>query len=119
MTHPFHPLAGQELEFVKRRKSWQLDRVYVYDTAGELVSLPAEWTDVVAPDPFVVVSAGRSPFHIGGWRSWPTWLWGLRPIARPVSSELRRECPVDSVMGRADCAGVATVDPGYRSWWGT
>jgi len=66
VTHPFHPLAGQELEFVKRRKSWQLDRVYVYDTAGELVSLPVEWTDVVALDPFVVVSGGRSLFHIGG-----------------------------------------------------
>ena len=28
------------------------------------MSLPAEWTDVVAPDPFVVVSRGRSPFHL-------------------------------------------------------
>ena len=28
------------------------------------MSLPAEWTDVVAPDPFVVVSQGRSPFHL-------------------------------------------------------
>jgi len=28
------------------------------------VSLPAEWTDAVALDPFVVVSAGRSPFHL-------------------------------------------------------
>ena len=66
VTHPFHPLAGRELEFVKRRKNWQADRVYVYDPAGELVSLPAEWTDAVAPDPFVVVSAGRSPFHLAG-----------------------------------------------------
>ncbi|MGH9187333.1 MAG: DUF5372 family protein [Acidimicrobiales bacterium] len=64
VTHPFHPLAGQEFEFVKRRKNWRADRVYIYDAADELVSLPAEWTDVVAPDPFVVVSAGRSPFRI-------------------------------------------------------
>ena len=28
------------------------------------MSVPAEWTDLVAPDPFVMVSAGRSPFHI-------------------------------------------------------
>jgi hypothetical protein len=66
VTHPFHPLAGEELEFVKRRKNWRADRVYVFDAAGELVSLPAEWTDVVAADPFVVVAAGRSPFHIAG-----------------------------------------------------
>jgi len=62
----FHPLAGWELELVKRRKNWRADRVYVYDPAGELVSLPAEWTDVVAQDPFVVVSAGRMPFHLEG-----------------------------------------------------
>ena len=66
MTHPFHPLAGREFEFVKRRKNWRQDRVYVYDGAGKLVSLPAEWTDAVAADPFVVVSAGRSPFHVEG-----------------------------------------------------
>jgi hypothetical protein len=66
VTHPFHPLAGQEFEFVKRRKNWQLDRVYFYDGGGALVALPAEWTDAVAADPFVVVSAGRSPFHVDG-----------------------------------------------------
>jgi len=66
VTHPFHPLAGGEFEFVKRRKNWRADRVYFFDGAGELVALPAEWTDVVAADPFVVVSAGRSPFHVEG-----------------------------------------------------
>lgn len=62
MTLPFHPLSGQE--FVKRRKNWRLDRVYFYDGAGELVSLPAAWTDVVDLDPFVIVAAGLSAFHI-------------------------------------------------------
>ena len=66
MTHPFHPLAGLEFEFVKRRRNWQQDRVYFYDRKGELVSLPAEWTDVVAADAFVVVAAGRAPFHLAG-----------------------------------------------------
>jgi hypothetical protein len=66
VSHPFHPLFGQELEFVKRRRNWRQDRVYVYDRDGELLSLPAEWTDAVAPDAFVVVAAGRSPFHVAG-----------------------------------------------------
>ena len=66
VTHPFHRLAGQEFEFVKRRKNWQADRVYFYDDGGALVVLPAEWTDAVAADPFVVVSAGRSPFPLDG-----------------------------------------------------
>jgi hypothetical protein len=66
VTHPFHPLFDQELEFVKRRRNWRADRVYVFDPNGVLLSLPVEWTDVVAEDPFVVVAAGRSPFHIAG-----------------------------------------------------
>jgi Family of unknown function (DUF5372) len=37
-------------------------RVYVFGDAGELVSLPAEWTDLAPADPFVVVAAGRAPF---------------------------------------------------------
>ena len=66
MTHPFHPWAGRELEFVKRRNNWRADRVYVRDDGGALVSLPAEWTDVVVEDPFVVVAGGRAPFHLEG-----------------------------------------------------
>ena len=66
VTHPFHPLFAHELEFVKRRRNWQADRVYVIDPNGLLLSLPVEWTDVVAEDPFVVVAAGRSPFHTAG-----------------------------------------------------
>jgi uncharacterized protein DUF5372 len=66
VTHRFHPLAGREFEFVKRRRNWRQDRVYIHDDAGKLVSLPAEWTDVVAEDPFVVVAAGGSPFHVEG-----------------------------------------------------
>jgi hypothetical protein len=64
VTHRFHPLFGQDLEFVKRRRNWDADRVYVFDREGELVSLPVEWTDVVAEDPFVVIAAGRCPFRI-------------------------------------------------------
>ncbi len=64
VTHPFQTLAGQRLEFVKRRTNWSVDRVYVYDLASKLVSRPVEWTDLMAPDPFLVVADGRSPFHI-------------------------------------------------------
>lgn len=66
MTHPFHPLFGQELEFVKRRRNWRADRVYVFAGGASLLSLPVEWTDVAGEDPFVVVAAGRSAFHTSG-----------------------------------------------------
>lgn len=62
--HPFHPLCGQEFEFVSRRNNWGEDRVCFHDEHGELKSLPAAWTDVVEPDLFVTVAAGRSPFRV-------------------------------------------------------
>ncbi len=80
VTHPFHPLAGGEFEFVKRRRNWRADRVYFYAPAGELVALPAEWTDAVAADPFVVVAAGRAPFHIDG-------LLGLSELVARLAAE--------------------------------
>ena len=63
VTHRFHPLFGRELEFVKRKKNWACDLVYVYDQDGDLVTVPAVWTDMAAEDPFVVMSAGRTAFR--------------------------------------------------------
>ena len=65
MTHRFHPLFGRELEFVKRRRNYGDDLVYVYGVDGELLPLPARWTDAVPPDPFVEAAAGRAPFRTG------------------------------------------------------
>ena len=66
MTHPFHPLAGQDFEFVACRQNWGEDRVHLHDETGQLFSLPAGWTDVAAADPFVVIAAGRCPFTTDG-----------------------------------------------------
>lgn len=60
VTHRFHPLFGRQFEFVKRRRNWSDDRVYVYGEHGELCALPVAWTDLAPEDPFVVVAAGRS-----------------------------------------------------------
>ncbi|WP_082871035.1 DUF5372 family protein [Nocardia terpenica] len=66
MTHRFHPLFGQEFEFVEHRLNWGEDRVSMRDEQGVLFSLPAGWTDVPAPDPFVVIAEGRCPFTTPG-----------------------------------------------------
>ncbi len=66
MTHPFHPLHGRDFEFVVCRQNWGEDRVHLHDENGQLFSLPAGWTDVAAPDPLVVVAAGRCPFTTDG-----------------------------------------------------
>lgn len=64
MTHPFHPLFGREFDLLTYRHNWGEDRVIFHDESGELTSMPAAWTNAVADDPFVVVSAGRSYFRV-------------------------------------------------------
>ncbi len=63
VTHPFHPLHGREFRLATYRHNWSESRVYYHDPRGKLTSLPAEWTDIAPPDPFVVISAGRSAFR--------------------------------------------------------
>ena len=76
MTHPFHPLSGQDFEFVAYRQNWGEDRVHLHDENGQLFSLPAGWTDVAAADPFVVIAAGRCPFTTDGLLAWLIWSTG-------------------------------------------
>jgi len=45
------------------RHNWGEDRVYFHDDDERLTSVPSAWTSMSAADPFVVVSAGRSPFR--------------------------------------------------------
>lgn len=64
VTHPFHPLAGAEFDLAFHRHNWGEDRVYFFDERGVLRGIPAAWTDRAAPDPFVVMAAGRCPFRV-------------------------------------------------------
>ena len=45
-------------------QAWGEHRVYFHKEGEHLVSVPATWTDVVAEDPVVRVSAGRSLFRV-------------------------------------------------------
>ncbi|MGH9247223.1 MAG: DUF5372 family protein [Acidimicrobiales bacterium] len=63
MTHPFHPWHGREFVFVALRQTWGEHRAFFLDDDGTLKSLPTAWTDAAAPDVFVAVAAGRSPFR--------------------------------------------------------
>jgi hypothetical protein len=64
VTHPFHPLLGQEFVFITARQTWGRWRVQYYDKLGVVRSLPASWTDAGVIDPFVVRAAGRSILHV-------------------------------------------------------
>src|ERR1035438_9357207 len=63
ITHPHHPLRGQKFKLITYRHNWGEDRVYFHNAEGCLSSIPAGWTTVVAPDPFVTVAGGRCLFR--------------------------------------------------------
>ncbi len=65
VTHPFHPLSGQQFELVAYRRSWG-NRAVVdcLDVEHRLVTIPLSWTDAAQEDPFVTLSAGRAHFRI-------------------------------------------------------
>jgi len=66
VIHPFHPLTGREFELVGYAHTWGEHRVFYREPGSEVVrSLPASWTDVEGPDPFVVLGEGRSYFRVG------------------------------------------------------
>ena len=60
MTHPHHPLHGQEFDLVTRGQNWREDRAWFHDRTGRLRCVPANWTDLVVDDPFNVVADGRA-----------------------------------------------------------
>ncbi len=65
MVHPFHPEHGREYELVGFAPTWGEQRVFFREPGGTRIrSMPAAWTDVEGPDPYLVVSAGRSNFRV-------------------------------------------------------
>ena len=64
ITHPFHPLFGREFDLVNVAHCWGDERVFYVDENDKVCALPARWTSVMADDPFVVISAGRSELRV-------------------------------------------------------
>ncbi len=64
VTHPFHPLYGQQFEVLTCRHNWGEYRVAFYETPDYVRALPAAWTSLVPPDPCVVLAAGRAVFLV-------------------------------------------------------
>ena len=64
VTHPFHPLYGQQFEILNYRHNWGEYRVTFYETPDHVRTLPAAWTSMVPPDPSVLLAAGRAAFRV-------------------------------------------------------
>jgi hypothetical protein len=45
------------------RNNWGENRVFFVDDQGQTRWLPASWTSVEPPDPFVVTASGRAAFR--------------------------------------------------------
>jgi hypothetical protein len=52
------------LELPAHGREWGEERVYYRDQAGRLRFLPARWTSLAAPDPFICTAAGRAYFRL-------------------------------------------------------
>ena len=89
MTHPFHPWFGREFALVTYRLNWGEERVYFHDDTGQLVAIPARWTSVFPTDPFILVSAERSPFRFSQLRELARLIQQIRP-AVPIEKRKRR-----------------------------
>jgi hypothetical protein len=63
VSHPYHRLFGREFRVADWRQNWTEDRVYFRGLDELPTSIPNHWTDLVPPDPFVVMAAGRSHFR--------------------------------------------------------
>src|SRR5579859_3176317 len=64
VTHPFHPLYGQQFEILTYRHNWGEYRVTFYQTPDRVRALPAAWTSLAPPDPSVILAAGRAAFRV-------------------------------------------------------
>lgn len=64
MTHPFHPLAGREFEWVDERGGARAERRVQYrDHNDHIHGIPAAWTNLASVDPLDEVAAGRALFR--------------------------------------------------------
>jgi hypothetical protein len=64
VTHPFHPLYGQELSCVGERYNRYGRRLLLRIDEVAVCSVPPQWTDLAAPDPEIVLGEGRALFRV-------------------------------------------------------
>jgi len=57
-------LSGKTLELAARNREFGEDRIFYLGPDGRMRFLPARWTSLGAPDPFVIAAAGRAYFRL-------------------------------------------------------
>jgi hypothetical protein len=57
-------LSGRQLVRVGERYNRHGKRILLQVDEGQVCSIPPQWTDVEAPDPEIVLGAGRAPLRL-------------------------------------------------------
>ena len=52
------------MPLLRARRGWQEQRAWGLRPDGAAVALPLTWTNLVPPDPYLVVGRGRSRFRV-------------------------------------------------------
>lgn len=60
VTHPFHPLFGRQLPCVGKRYNRYGERLLLQGDGATVWSVPPQWTDLVSPEPEIVMGHGRA-----------------------------------------------------------
>ena len=64
VTHPFHPLSGRQFLCIGERYNRYGTRLLLEVGAGVVCSVPPQWTDLVTPEPEMVIGQGRAFFRV-------------------------------------------------------
>jgi hypothetical protein len=64
ITHPFHPLSGRQFACVGERCNRYGKRLLLRVDDVTVRSVPPQWTDLVAPDPEIVMGGHRALFRV-------------------------------------------------------
>ena len=65
VRHPFHPLSGQQLTCVGERYTRSGRRLLLQVDEATVCAGPPQWTDLMVPDPELVLGAQQALFRIG------------------------------------------------------
>jgi len=89
VTHPFHPLYGQELACVGERYNRYGRRLLLRIDEVAVCSVPPQWTDLTAPDPEIVLGEGRALFRMADLLELAQLVDPIRQQGSPVRPRVR------------------------------
>lgn len=64
ITHPFHPLSGQQFVCVGKRYTRYGMRLLLQVDEQSVCCVAPQWTDLVPPDPEIVMGQGRALLRV-------------------------------------------------------